>query len=224
MRIDPKNVGVGQALAVITLLATVGVGAALGVELAVLTLAGGVLVIVVFVLWNSVLNLTGESTLTLEEAVSMAAPTAEEEQKRAVLRTLKDLEYELSVGKISEQDYKELSHKYRERAKELIRAADEGMASGRDKAEQLLERRLKANAKKKNKGERQGASKKEAGTRRVEKPRADGASESEDPLDESAIAPKSDDDTRQGCPECDTENEADAKFCKKCGVELEHGA
>lgn len=216
MRIDPKNFSLGWALGLVTVLATLAVGLTLGIELAVLTLAGGVLVMVIFVLWNSVLSLTGESPLTLEEAVSLAAPTAEEEQKRAVLRTLKDLEYERSVGKISEPDYLELSKAYRKQAKLLIRATDEGIASSRDRAEHLLEKRLRESSK---------ATKAKKRAKTKEKPADD--------LDDSPSAkkgliapdvPESQEVERRPrriCPECETRNESDAKFCKKCGVELE---
>lgn len=223
MRIQPNIPSLGWALVLVTVLATLGVGVALGIELAVLTLAGGVLVLVIFGLWNSLLNLTGDSHLTLEEAVSLAAPTTEEEQKRAVLRTLKDLEYERSVGKISEQDYLELSRSYRARAKELIRAADEGIASGREQAERLLERRLRAGKKQKKGKKRDKTSKRSdpaAATGTLEAKAAPSADE-ESPIVDDA---KDTDEERTLCPECRAKNDADAKFCKKCGSELEADA
>jgi hypothetical protein len=215
MRTDSSNLVLGRALVLATLLATIGVWSTLGVELGVLTLAGGVLVLVIFTLWNSVLNLTGESPLTLEEAVSLAAPTTEEEQTRAVLRTLKDLEYERSVGKISEQDYKELSRSYRERAKALIRAADTGMASSRERAELLVEKRLRE-------GKKAKASRRLKQSGEVTKLGEGGdppnAEHGSSPLPASS---NEDGSTRTICPECSVRNDADAKFCKKCGVELE---
>jgi hypothetical protein len=62
-----------------------------------------------------------------EQALSFAAPSAEEEQKRALLRTLKDLEYELTVGKISREDYDQVSAEIREKAKRVIAQTDETM-------------------------------------------------------------------------------------------------
>ena len=59
----------------------------------------------------------------------LAAPTAAEEQKRAVLRTLKDLEYELSVGKISKEDFEVTSAHFRAEAKRLIAEADSSLSS-----------------------------------------------------------------------------------------------
>ena len=59
-------------------------------------------------LWASVRTLAGDAPITLEEAIALASPSTVEEQKRAVLQALKDLEYERSIGKISEPDYEEL--------------------------------------------------------------------------------------------------------------------
>ena len=113
-----------------------------GVELAFLVLAGGVLVLVITLMWSSVQSLTGSSSLGFEEALGMGAPSKAEEEKRAVLRALKDLEYERGVGKISPEDYAELSAKYRAEAKRLIQALDENLAPARDEVERVLQKRL----------------------------------------------------------------------------------
>src|SRR5258707_9817440 len=125
---------VGFALPVGTVLAGLGVGALYGVGTAILVLAGGVLLGVVAIMWASVRTLSGDAPITLEEAIALAAPSAAEEQKRAVLQALKDLEYERSVGKIAETDYEELLHRYRAEAKRLLRAVDEDLAPLRAKA------------------------------------------------------------------------------------------
>ncbi len=125
------------ALAVVTVL-----GLTLGLPIALLAAAAFVLSLVITLMWQSLQHLSGEAGLTLDEALSLAAPTAEEEQKRAVLRALKDLEYERSVGKVSQADYLELSARYREEAKRLILAVDEGLAETRARAEKLLDERM----------------------------------------------------------------------------------
>jgi len=126
----------------LTPFAAVLAGLAFGIEIAFLVLAAGALCAVIAVLWSSVQSLTGESPLSFEEALSMGAPSAEEEQKRAVLRALKDLEYERSVGKISVEDYQIYSARYREEAKRLIQAVDESLNPARQKVEDLLRERL----------------------------------------------------------------------------------
>src|SRR3954454_13964445 len=130
------------AAPLLTLLAAITAGTLFGVQLVVLTLAAAALLLVIWLLWSSVQALAGESELTFEEAFSFGARSAEEEQKRAVLRALKDLEYERSVGKISEEDYHEYAARYRAEAKRLIQNLNENLAEGRKQVEHELERRL----------------------------------------------------------------------------------
>ena len=132
------------ALPVVTIVVAVVTGVLLGVEISLLVVAAGALAGVIALLWSSVQALTGESPLTLDEALTLGAPSAEEEQKRAVLRALKDLEFERSVGKISEEDYAELSTRYREDAKRLIQLIDAGTEAERERAEKALTQRLAA--------------------------------------------------------------------------------
>jgi hypothetical protein len=115
-----------------------------GLGLGLLTIAGGVLCGSIWLIWSSLQGLSGDAPLTLEEAISMGAPSSEEEQKRAVLRALKDLEYERAVGKINEADYANLAEHYRSEAKRLLRAVDETLAPERERAEQILAERLAA--------------------------------------------------------------------------------
>lgn len=129
------------------LILAVGAGSFLGLPFGLLTGAAVVLTLVIALMWQSLQHLSGETELTFDEALTLAAPTAAEEQKRAVLRALKDLEYERSVGKISEEDFVELSARYRAEAKRLILVVDETLQERRRRAEELLERRLRAEAK-----------------------------------------------------------------------------
>lgn len=145
-----------------TLVGAVVAGVIVGIEVSLLVIAGGALVAVIALLWASVQSLTGESPLTLEEALSLGAPSAEEEQKRAVLRALKDLEFERSVGKITQDDYVELSTRYRAEARRLMHQLDAGSEKDRATIEQLLLDRLAA---------------KEAA--KAKKPKDDGAVDSE---------------------------------------------
>ncbi len=130
------------ALPAVTIVTALVVGVAVGVEVSLLVVAAGALAGVIALLWASVQALTGESPLTLEEAMTLGAPSAEEEQKRSVLRALKDLEFERSVGKISEEDYAELSARYRNEAKRLMQLVDEGAQPDRERAEKALQERL----------------------------------------------------------------------------------
>jgi len=168
------------ALPLASILAAIVVGATYDPGAAILVLAGGALLGVIAVLWASVRTLSGEAPITLEEAALLGAPSAAEEQKRAVLQALKDLEYERSVGKVSDADYEELLRRYRAEAKRLLRAVDEDLAPRRARAEAYLAKHLgKA---------------------------SDG------------VAPVK--ATGRRCASCQTENDADALFCKKCGASL----
>src|SRR5262245_66360343 len=127
-------------------LATMGLaviaGATVGAPGVILVLAGGALIAVIAVFWASVRTLAGETSLSGADAYALGAPRAEEEQKRAVLRAVKDLEFERSVGKISDADYQALVAKYRAEGKRLIRVLDEEAQPRRAKVEDLVAKRL----------------------------------------------------------------------------------
>jgi len=130
----------------VVVLATV-LGQFFGLGFSLLVVAGGTLIGSIWLIWSSLQGIGGDAPITLEEALSLGAPSAEEEQKRAVLRALKDLEYERAVGKISEADYATLAEHYRSEAKRLLRAVDQDLGPERERAEQILAERLaKANA------------------------------------------------------------------------------
>jgi hypothetical protein len=151
-------------------------GALFGVEIGLLVGAFGALMLVISFAWVSVQSLSGDSPLTLDEALTLGQPSAEEEQKRSVLRALKDLDYERSVGKISDEDYRELSTRYREEAKRLIERVDESLTPARERAEKLLAERVSKDEAAKAKRERAA---KEAETEEhaeTEPARASGAS------------------------------------------------
>lgn len=131
-----------KGLPVSWLAAGVAAGVWSGAALACLVLAAGALVLVLVLMWSSVQSLTGGASLGFEEALGMGAPSRVEEEKRAVLRALKDLEYERSVGKISAEDYAELSARYRAEAKRLMQTLDESLGPAREEVERAVAARL----------------------------------------------------------------------------------
>ncbi len=106
-------------------------------------LAAGALSLVIVLMWASLQQMDEDGDMEFEQALSYAAPSAEEEQKRALLRTLKDLEYELSVGKISREDYDLVSAEVREKAKRMIALTDETMKEKLEAAERRVEAHLR---------------------------------------------------------------------------------
>jgi hypothetical protein len=199
---------------------------------ALMVLALIALLLVIALFWSSVQGLAGESPLTLEEALTLGAPSAEEEQKRALLRALNDLKYERSVGKISEEDYTELSHRYREQAKQLMQRLEGEHEPARKRAEQLLQRRLvKAGLlpdprkRKKVKPAAVETPPEPAPAAELETDEADEAAASEDdesPNEGAEANGKSSELVAQNrrCPGCDQKNDLDARFCKHCGASM----
>ncbi len=217
----------------VVVLIAIGAGLLRGLPGAILVLASGMLLLIVSLLWNSLQGLTGESPISLEEALGLGAPSAEEEQKRAVLRALKDLEYEHSVGKISEEDYASLTARYRTEAKALLRSLDQSLAPNREHAEKLLEKRLaeahldekpRRGRNKKNKPKpepesRQNDRDEEAADDQEVEAEATSTPESEPPAEKDEAprsAPARRGPTRR-CAGCETRNDLDARFCKSCG-------
>ena len=131
-----------KLLPALWLVGTFVAGFVSGPPLVCLVLAAGALALVLTLMWSSVQSLTGGASLGFEEALGMGAPSRVEEEKRAVLRALKDLEYERSVGKISVEDYAELSARYRAEAKRLMQSLDEALAPAREEVERALQERL----------------------------------------------------------------------------------
>ena len=149
------------------------VGFMFGLPSFLLALAAGALSLVILLMWASLQQIDRDETMGFEQALSYAAPSAEEEQKRALLRTLKDLEYELSVGKISREDYDQVSKEVRERAKKVIALSDESMKE----RVLLAEARLAAYAQKKALAAEKASAKKEASQpKKNKKQKSEGAS------------------------------------------------
>ncbi|MFO0567882.1 MAG: zinc ribbon domain-containing protein [Polyangiaceae bacterium] len=127
---------------ILLVLLVVGVGVTRGIGMALLALAGSLLLLAIAGLWQSVQSISDDAELSLDEAFALAAPSAEEEKKRSVLRALKDLEYERGVGKISEEDYLALTTRYRQEAKTLLQALEKAHSPARQRVEEMLEKRL----------------------------------------------------------------------------------
>jgi hypothetical protein len=109
------------------------VGSTLGYSAVILCLTAVALSTAIFLIYSSLTEGSDTHALSVEEALSLVSPTAEEEEKRAVLRALNDLQFERSLGKITEKDYQEGAKEYRRAASRLIAQADQSLA-GRKQA------------------------------------------------------------------------------------------
>lgn len=230
----------------VPLAALVGAGVAglvAGPPAAILVLAGGALVAVIAIFWASLRVLLGETPLSGADAYAIGAPRAEEEQKQAVLRALKDLEFERSVGKISDEDYADLVAKYRAEAKRLLRVLDADAQPRREQVAALVARHLRRAGLKDDgdvdapeQGDDAAASEPEGAAaearpakrkrvrarppeqERAPEPATDGESDEAAATEERAAAPA------LACAVCGTLNDEDAVFCKKCGTKCAPGA
>jgi hypothetical protein len=117
-----------------------------GAPLVLIFLAAVALSLTIALIWSSLSRLGEGAVLGFEDALELAAPTATEEQKLAVLRALKDLDYELSVGKISKEDFDQASSEYRAQARLLIAAQDESMKSQLKAAEARVAEHLRTHS------------------------------------------------------------------------------
>lgn len=173
-----------------------------GPHLVVLTMGASILLLAILALWNSVRSLTGEIEVepALIEAQNHIVSSRANEKDR-VLRALKDLENEHAIGKLDDADFKAVSAKYREEAKDLLREIDAEVAPHREKAEALAAKYLKEHleekpAKKSKKGKEEVATKEE----------------------DTATSPES--ANKKDCPSCGVKNDVDAKFCKACAASM----
>ncbi len=112
-----------------------------------------------------------------------------------VLRSIKELEFDRAMGKVSDKDFAEMSARLRTRAARIIRQLDAG-AGYREQIEQEIERRI-------------GAAPADAPMPTMA---AEAAAVAE-PVLEAGV-----------CGSCSTRNDPDARFCKECGQSSEAGA
>ncbi|MCX6544275.1 MAG: zinc ribbon domain-containing protein [Acidobacteria bacterium] len=120
-----------------------------------------------------------------------------EREKMLVLRSIKEVEFDRAMRKISDADYNEIVPRLRTRAVGLIRQL-EGGGGYRALIERDLAALVSANA--------PSAS-------------ASAAPDAVEPGDQAAAAPVA----AGTCPDCSTINGRDARFCKSCGTRLAGG-
>ncbi|MCC6644989.1 MAG: hypothetical protein IT374_05380 [Polyangiaceae bacterium] len=112
----------------------------------VMLVAGALLLAAITALWNSLRTLLGEAPVDVDSALALSRVLSNDERTREVLAALKDLELERRQGKLTEEDYRDLSARYRAEAKLLLRERDEKLGPARLRAEGLLAERLAARA------------------------------------------------------------------------------
>jgi hypothetical protein len=138
-----------------------------------------------------------------------------EREKMLALRSIKELEFDRAMGRLSDEDWKEMSGRLRIRAARLIRQLDAGVGY-RQQIERELEKRLAGG---------NARLKPSAFDAARADPEALEGSRHEDGADADGRSAKADDgraktSADRACASCDTLNDADARFCKGCGAKL----
>jgi hypothetical protein len=194
-----------------------------GPHMMVLVLGATILLLAIFALWNSVRSLTGE--LAVDPALVQAQNqfvSARNSEKERVLRALKDLENERDIGKLDEADFKAVSARYREEAKDLLREMDAEVAPHRAKAEELAAKYLKKHLEE---SAAEVKATKEA-TETEDVSEATKAKKKKNKGEEVYLAPfvSPPTDDKAACPACEVLNDTDAKFCKSCAAPMKKNA
>ena len=141
-------------------------------------------------LYRTLAPLVGKEESPPAGALSESMRAVLEREKMLVLRSIKELEFDRAMGKVSAKDFEEMSGRLRARAMSLMRQLD--TESG---YRELIERDLQARLN-------------SAGGRvRRERPAR--------PAPAAAPGGKA-----AGACACGTANDADAAFCKRCGAKL----
>jgi len=144
-----------------------------------------------------------------------------EREKMLALRSIKELEFDRAMGRLSDEDWKEMSGRLRTRAARLIRQLDAGTGY-REQIERDLAKRLEGkgdvNARLKpsrdeDSGEHAAAA--NAGSRGAD---ARGAQAVTDRMPDNSGSAQA--VAGRTCASCETENDYDARFCKACGAKL----
>jgi hypothetical protein len=175
-------------------------------HLILLSAAVGAAALAAFALHRTLLPLAADSQLVDPEPLAHRAREALEREKTLVLRSIKELEFDRAMGKVSEADFHDIAARLRARAIALMQQLDHG-SPYRD----LIERELAA---------RRAAMRAGAPAIAGPAPALDGAdAPGDDDLPDAAgeAAPVA---GAPACAACGTPNDADALFCKQCGSRL----
>jgi hypothetical protein len=91
--------------------------------------------------WRTLAPLTGEDDVAAPVVLGGRTRAALERDKALVLRSIKELEFDRAMGKVSDKDFAEMSTRLRARAARLMRQLDAGTGY-RSLIEKELEKRL----------------------------------------------------------------------------------
>jgi hypothetical protein len=153
--------------------------------------------------WRMFSPLTGEDRPVGPQVFGGRTRAALAREKTLVLRSIKDLEFDHAMGKVSDKDFAEMGARLRGRAAGLLRQLDAG--SGYREAIQMeIDRRI-------------GRAVSAAPPARAPHAAPVAAAPKADPNLPSA---EDNNPATKMCLSCCTVNDVDARFCKGCGYQL----
>jgi len=172
-------------------------------------------------LYRTLAPLVGKEEAPPAGALSESMRAVLEREKMLVLRSIKELEFDRAMGKVSAKDFDEMAGRLRARAMSLMRQLDTE-AGYRELIERELQARLSTPLARAKRPARPGS--KDPGPTTVEPGRPSAvvpgsSAVAEAMADAVALAKASD----PGSCACGTANDADAAFCKRCGAKLATG-
>ena len=165
--------------------------------------------------WRTCSPLAGEDAPAGPQIFGGRTRAALEREKSLVLRSIKDLEFDHAMGKVSEKDFAEMGARLRGRAAGLLRQLDAG--SGYREAIQMeLDKRI---------GKRSPAARTLLGPRENPATPRTVSGPREEPKPEQSRGPEGSALPEQKlttkiCLSCCTQNDPDARFCKGCGYQM----
>jgi hypothetical protein len=174
-------------------------------------------------LYRTLAPLVGKEESPPAGGLSESMRAVLEREKMLVLRSIKELEFDRAMGKVSAKDFEEMSGRLRARAMSLMRQLD--TESGyRELIERELQARLSTPLARGKRPARPGP----AGVERFSQNHEafvnyevlENRKVLENDKVPSAVVPGSSD---PGSCACGTANDADAAFCKRCGAKLSAG-
>ncbi len=182
----------------VVLVVAVPLGILRGAPTVVLWIAFALLASAVLIFWEAMRTALDPAASGDEiDADDEGVPAELDARKKAALQALRDIEFERSIGRLSDEDFKGLEKKYRDEARAAMRAIDEGLGPWMDRAEKMLDAAGKPAAKSESKAEKKA-----------------------DAKGESKAEKKTEAKGEVRCSKCETANDSDAVFCKKCGTRV----
>ncbi|MGE0591107.1 MAG: zinc ribbon domain-containing protein [Vicinamibacterales bacterium] len=164
--------------------------------------------------WRTFGPLAGDDDMAAQRTLGGRTRAALEREKALALRSIKELEFDRAMGKVSDRDFAEMTTRLRARAVRLIRQLDAG-AGYREAIERELERRLPAAP---------GGVPPAAAALGSAPDGTPAAPTARVPLTgppEGAAAAVTVPASMTACSACGADNDPDARFCKHCGTRME---